>query len=156
MLNWLATRGLKAFAVQWSPMYMFPMTAQTICETDLHPLYETIRDRYATRTDPLWWMVVSSKKRAPKKVLRSWLTARSRIAFRKALKRHSYDGNGRHLRSSSSDNDLLGTMVLHVTPENRDTSWADLCKEADEIVRVLQRQSQRNMPIRRLETRWHQ
>jgi hypothetical protein len=105
--------------------------------------------------------MTSIKAGGAKKVTRGWLNRRTKAAIVGALERKGYDRNGLRLAPTngtptSNGGDLEGTMNIMVQSPMMRTPWAELQKQADDVVSHLekkQRWQQRNSPERKDRTR---
>ncbi|KAI9044937.1 uncharacterized protein KD926_011110 [Aspergillus affinis] len=72
----------------------------------------------------LWWMVSAHNLLSQKRVVRTWLSRRTRAAFQQALRDYGFDSQGKRLAppfirkpgSRGCVNDLTGTVEITLNP----------------------------------------
>ncbi|KFY84074.1 hypothetical protein V500_09629 [Pseudogymnoascus sp. VKM F-4518 (FW-2643)] len=115
-----------------------------------HPRYEIMKRKWESRTDPLWWNCLSSKQISMKRVVRSWVNSRARVAFVNALKRKGYDTNGYRIDGNGDEvpkPNLVGSLHLTTRAELVRAEWPDVEDQADKIVAAIERlQTEKSKP----------
>jgi hypothetical protein len=138
--------GVNCLFVRWAPRHTKSMNAY-ILDAPLHPKYEQSKRRWESRTDPLWWTCLTSRKSGGNKsAVRNWLSNRARVAITIALKSKGYAKNGARLLKESGNSakgDLIGSLHFLVLPAMLHTSWEDVCKQAELIVATIEEKSKR-------------
>lgn len=134
--------GIDLLEVFWSPQHIVPINSRLQLITPGHPRYEIMNRKWESRTDPLWWNCLTAKQISAKRVVRSWLNKRARVAFLNALKRKGYDTNGYRIDGNGDEDpipNLVGSLHLTTRAELLRAKWPDVENQADKIVVELER-----------------
>ncbi|TAQ88936.1 hypothetical protein B7494_g2737 [Chlorociboria aeruginascens] len=96
---------------------------------------------YESRTEPLWWACSCSKNNGGnKKVVRSWIMRRLRVAFVESLKRIGYDKDGYPLEEAISEEvqePLFATINMYAQESLAATKFTELQGEMDLLVKTI-------------------
>ncbi|KFY10754.1 hypothetical protein V491_07486 [Pseudogymnoascus sp. VKM F-3775] len=145
--------GIDILQVMWSSEHIAPLHSKLQLTTPAHPRHEIMKRKWESRTDPLWWSCLSSKQVGMKRVVRSWLSNRARVAFVNALKRKGYDTNGYRIDGNGDEGpkpNLVGSLHLATRSELLRAKWPDVEEQADKIVAEIERlQTKKSTPKRR-------
>ncbi|OBT68376.1 hypothetical protein VE03_02932 [Pseudogymnoascus sp. 23342-1-I1] len=148
--------GIDILQVFFSPEHIVPVNTRVQLITPGHPRHEIMSRKWESRTDPLWWNCLTSKQVGMKRVVRSWLNGRARMAFVNALKRKGYDTNGYRIDGNGDEPpkpNLVGSLQLTTRAELIRAKWPDVEGQADRIVAEIERlQTQKSKPKRRRKT----
>jgi len=144
----LAIRGVDALAIKWSRKHTYSINSFRWLEKRHDPHYDKLSRRWAERDEPLWWYCLTTiRVGGPKRVVRSWLNNRVKVAFKQALEERGYSKNGSRLHelggiqrpSGEPSGDLVGSVQFIVQSRLLRTPWPDLKKQASLIVMELEK-----------------
>ncbi|CAD6502746.1 BgTH12-05336 [Blumeria graminis f. sp. triticale] len=67
--------------------------------------------RLSRRTEPLWWSAIATLPVSGKRVVRSWIARRIRIAFIESLNNRGYSADGSRIKADNEP-PLIGTVQI--------------------------------------------
>lgn len=134
-----STQFSKSFQLRFRKVHAFSMTAGTGRDLASNIGPDRFTRRWKERTDTLWWNVIGFKSVAPKRVLRSYMARKVRVAFVEALKKRGVapDGSWIDAEAQQTRKPVFGTAHMSPTIEVLTTKMEDLLLEMDKAVDVI-------------------
>lgn len=127
--------GINTFGVMYSRKCVPFFWSSAALNDRRKVTYEQMQDRFQARlaqgSEVLWWNV-SSNTVVAKKVVRSWLSRRLRVAMRNALKSKGLDEHGRATQAGATP--IAGTLQLHALGPLVMAKMVDVQREAERVV----------------------
>ena len=134
--QWLSASSA-GLQIRFNPQHTLPPVARRYLNSPVHPIRPKIAHMWNNRDrNTLWWRVSTSQLQSFKRVVRSWCARRTRIAFKEALKHHSFDSLGAPLSTTDfkQQDALIGTLELIIRPSLVNQSHESLQRDTNHLL----------------------
>ncbi|BDD61548.1 hypothetical protein MAP00_006589 [Monascus purpureus] len=159
------------FILRYNSKTVISPVAMRYLAQPTHALRPKIAHMYATRDrNTLWWRVSMTELLRFKRVVRSWITRRTRATISEALKERGFDREGRRIVRTGQPSEagadantrgLTGTLEVVIRPqcitEDSSTVQKEVSTLLDDLIERIRQQAkqsdQQQSPGRGVETR---
>ncbi|KAL2069148.1 hypothetical protein VTL71DRAFT_15486 [Oculimacula yallundae] len=137
-LNPTKQRPWNAFSIKYRDDRVYNICATRWIETTdtNYPLKAYFAQRWENRKEPFWWSAIAFKTLESKRVVRSYVARKLRIAFTESLKKKGYKPDGTTL-DGQGGMPLTGTAQLTPLEAILKTKQGDLVLQTDAALQTL-------------------
>ncbi|KAL3422306.1 hypothetical protein PVAG01_06462 [Phlyctema vagabunda] len=115
----------------------FTVTNNAMHELPSNHIFDRVMNRWAQRTDPLWWSSVAFIKASSHRVVRSYMSRRVRLAWIESMRKQGWARDGSRLPGSKQQADLVGTLQMNAMISVLKLSPEELERTTDTILQTV-------------------